>query len=289
VSVRYGYATVALPTLSLAEAAAAAAGAGFEGLECKVGEPPHARTSSARPFLVDNRTTLGLDPRDGRRAARICADAGLHLIGLTPYVATGDLETFRRVAALAQAASAPQIRLQGPRPRRDGPGYRELFDRALAFTGEAAAIAADHGTGVVVEIHQDTIFPSASLVERLVTHFDPRRVGVIYDVGNMVVEGYEDHRIGTALLGAHLRHVHLKNARFVPDPEVGGPVRVHRATWSPLDDGVVDVRAVLDHLVDVGYRGWISLEDLSSQRDPLATLRHNAGVLSALRAPGWRG
>ncbi|MEJ2863643.1 sugar phosphate isomerase/epimerase family protein [Actinomycetospora flava] len=288
-TLRWGYATVALPTLSLAEAAAAAAGAGFEGLECKVGEPPRARDSPARRFLADNRTTLDLDPRDGRRAARISADAGLHLIGLTPYVRTGDLETFRRVAALAQAASAPQIRLQGPRPHRGGPGYRELFDRALAFTGEAAAIAVDHGSSVVVEIHQDTIFPSASLAERLVAHFDPHRVGVIYDVGNMVVEGYEDHRIGIALLGAHLRHVHLKNARFAPDPATPGPVRVHRATWSPLDDGVVDVGAVLGHLVDAEYRGWVSLEDLSSERSPLATLQHNAAVLAALRAPGWRG
>jgi sugar phosphate isomerase/epimerase len=289
VTLRWGYATVALPTLSLAEAATAAARAGFEGLECKVGEPPHARTSPARHFLVDNRATLRLDAQDGRRAARICADAGLDLIGLTPYVATGDLETFRRVAGLAQAASAPQIRLQGPRPRRGGPGYRALFDRALAFTDAAAAIAADHGSSVVVEIHQDTIFPSASLVERLVAHFDPHRVGVVYDVGNMVVEGYEDHRIGTALLGAHLRHVHLKNARFARDPAAAGPVRVHRATWSPLDDGVVDVGAVLDHLVDAGYRGWVSLEDLSSERSPLATLQHNARVLSALGAPGWRG
>jgi sugar phosphate isomerase/epimerase len=169
--------------------------------------------------------------------------------------------------------------LQGARLRPGGPGYRALFAHALGFLDAAQDRAARRGVRIAVELHQNTIFPSASLAHRAVAHFDPARVGVIYDVGNLVVEGYEDRRIATELLGPYLHHVHLKNAAFSP---AGGP------RWSPLDDGAVDVAAVLGHLREIGYRGWVSLEDLSTERDPLSTLRHNAQVLAACGAPDWQ-
>ncbi|GHF83123.1 sugar phosphate isomerase/epimerase [Amycolatopsis bartoniae] len=283
---RYGYATVGLPTLDPAEAIAAAAEAGYAGLEWKVGEAPHAIGSSAETFLVGNRTTLSLDPADGRRVARLSAAAGLSVIGLSPYVRSGDLSGLDKVLAVAEASGAPQIRLQGPRFEPGGPDYHELSAHFLAFLTDAAEHAIRAGVRLVVEIHQHTLFPSASLAQRLVSQFDPTRVGVIYDVGNMVFEGYEDYRIGTALLGPYLHHVHLKNAVFRP-VDGRGPVRVHRPRWSPLDDGVVDVPGVLAYLDEIGYEGWVSLEDLSTVRDPVETLRYNASVLSACGAPGW--
>ncbi|MTD52599.1 sugar phosphate isomerase/epimerase family protein [Amycolatopsis pithecellobii] len=283
---RYGYATVGLPTLDPGEAIAEAAEAGYAGLEWKVGEAPHAMGSSAETFLVGNRTTLSLDPADGRRVARLSAAAGLSVIGLSPYVRTGDLSTLDKVLAVAEASGAPQIRLQGPRFEPGGPDYHELSARFHDFFTDAAEHASRSGVRLVLEIHQHTLFPSASLAQRLVSHFDPARVGVIYDVGNMVFEGYEDHRIGSALLGPYLHHVHLKNALFRPG-NGGDPVRVHRPMWSPLDDGVVDVPGVLRYLDEIGYDGWVSLEDLSTERDPAETLRHNARVLAACGAPGW--
>jgi len=285
--IHYSYATVALPTLTPEEAAAHAAAAGYRGLEWKVGEAPHAVGSTAETFLRGNRCTLALDPADGARAARICADAGLAVVGLGPYVQTGDLATLDRVLEVAEAAGAPQVRLQGPRPRPDGPGYRALLAHAIGFLDEAQARAAERGVRIVVEIHQNTIFPSASLAHRAVSHFDPGRVGVIYDVGNVVFEGYENHRIATELLGPYLHHVHLKNAAVSP-VDGSGPVRRHLPRWSPLDDGAVDVVGVLAHLREIGYAGWVSVEDLSTERDPLSTLRHNAQVLAACGAPDWQ-
>jgi Sugar phosphate isomerases/epimerases len=284
--IRYSYATIALPTLTPDEAVAHAAAAGYRGLEWKVGESPSAMGSSAARFLLGNRCTLAVDPADGERAAALCADAGLAVVGLAPYVQTGDLAALEQVLDVAVAAGAPQIRWQGPRPRPGGPAYRELFAQASAFLDEAEQRAARRGVRIVVELHQHTIFPSASLALRAVGHRDPAHVGVIYDVGNLVVEGYENHRIALELLGPHLHHVHLKNAAIGP-VEVAGPTRLHRPRWSPLDDGSVDVPGFLDLLAETGYAGWVSLEDLSTERDPLATLRHNAEVLSAIGAPGW--
>ncbi|BAS11974.1 xylose isomerase domain protein TIM barrel [Arthrobacter sp. Hiyo8] len=101
----------------------------------------------------------------------------------------------------------------------------------------------------------------------------------------MVYEGYEDHRIGMDLLGPYLHHVHLKNAAAFPDELRANGIQKWRNRWTPLDEGLVNVKDFLLALEAGGYNGWISLEDLSTERDPLSTLKYNAGVLNALGRP----
>ncbi len=98
-----------------------------------------------------------------------------------------------------------------------------------------------------------TLCPSASLAHRLVSYFDPETIGVIYDPGNMVHEGFEDYRIGLELLGPYLAHVHLKNAAF-SWPEGDGGVWTPR--WAPLEDGVVNLPQLFNALHAVDYAGW---------------------------------
>jgi len=45
-----------------------------------------------------------------------------------------------------------------------------------------------------------------------VSDFDLRYIGIIYDLGNMVHEGYENYKLGLELLGDYLSYVHVKNA-----------------------------------------------------------------------------
>ena len=111
--------------------------------------------------------------------------------------------------------------------------------------------------------------------------FDPAVIGVIYDAGNLVLEGYEDPRIALEILGPYLHHVHLKNAAASRGAHGWNYV------WSSLDDGLLDVAGLLGLLRDRHYRGWISLEDLSTTRDPATTLRYNAAVLRGIPAAGW--
>lgn len=111
------------------------------------------------------------------------------------------------------------------------------------------------------------------MAERLVHGLDPAAVGVIYDVGNLVVEGFEDPRVGLGVLGPYLAHVHLKNAAWrVVDGE-------WESYWAPLDAGIVDIRSFLQLLKSTGYAGWVSLEDLSTDRCCDETLAYNAHLL----------
>lgn len=283
---RYAYATVALPTLTPAQAVEQLVAAGYGGVEWKVGEAPHAMGSTAETFLVGNRCTLPLSVDAAARIHARCAAAGLSIVGLGPYLQIGDLATLRTVIEMAKAAVVPQIRLQAARMGNEGQTYQTLFGHTTEYLEEAASLVRGTGVRVVVEIHQGTIAPSASLAHRLVSKFDPADVGVIYDIGNLVFEGYEDPRIGIELLGPYLQHVHLKNAAAIRtgNPDSAGQWRY---VWSALDDGIADVPHILDVLHGAGYDGWVSLEDLSTTRDPLATLRHNAAVLMAMPSARW--
>lgn len=281
----FSYATVALPTLTPSTAVDALHRAGYRGVEWKVGRPSHARASTARDFLDDNRCTLVPGTGDIARVRELCADADLSIVGIAPYLTIGDVPALQQMIDMAAALGAPQVRVQAPRPSGDDT-YHELARRMRAYLGEAERRARDAGLRVVLEMHQMTIAPSAALALALVEPYLPEVVGVIYDVGNAVREGYEEPALALELLGPHLHHVHLKNvaARRRVDRD-GTPHWSYE--WAPLDDGLVRVARVLELLGARGYSGWVSLEDLSTERDPLATLRHNAAVLAAMPEARW--
>lgn len=280
---KYGYATIALPTLAPEEACIALAAAGFAGIEWAVGIAPHARGSSAEGFMVGNRCTLAPERVAVASAAAIARANGLEVIGLAPYVRSGDLEALEHVLDLASAAGTRQVRLQPPRrDDRRSNSARDLRADFARFLRDAVPLLRASGVSAAVELHQFTIAPSVGLALPLLDGLDPEYVGVIYDVGNLVVEGYEDDRMALELLGPHLHHVHLKNARITRSP---GSARTHR--WTPLDDGFADVGGFLRLLEEIGYEGWVSIEDLSLGSDSAAAIRANASALATVGAPGW--
>lgn len=275
---RFSVATIALPTLTPDECITEAAALGLGGIEWRV-EPkprPIPDRAPAHPYLRDNRATLALDLDAALTVGALTRAGGLEVPGLGGYIELGDIDTLRPLDAMTQAAGAKQFRLQAPRPSRTGLGYRELFPRFRAFFDDIAAVAAEFGVAAALEIHHNTICPNAALAFRVLDGFDPDHVGAIYDTGNLVFEGYENHDIALDLLGPYLALVHLKNAahlrsgdgRWTPE-------------WTPLDDGEVDVKAFLTTLEDRGYDGWVSLEDLSLSRSPVDTLRHDVALLRA--------
>ena len=72
---------------------------------------------------------------------------------------------------------------------------------------------------IAFHIHHGTIIPSASAAFRFISNFSPEYMGVIYDPGNMVFEGYENFRLGLDLLGKYIFHVHVKNAVLCPSAD----------------------------------------------------------------------
>jgi len=276
---KVGVFTVGLPDLTPEEAVSELAGAGYDGVEWRVARVPEEVRNEEPSFWGNNLCTLEPVMEEAERGRHLAEVAGLEIPGLGTYIGVGDLEATEEAMRFAKTAGAPQVRVGVSRPDGGRP-FREMLGESRAYLEEVEKLAGEHGVKALVEIHHGTICPSASLAHRLVDGLDPGRVGIIYDPGNMVHEGFEDYGMGLDLLGPYLAHVHLKNAAY-DRPEGGG---VWTARWSPLEDGVVDFGRLFEGLARVSYDGWLVIEDFSAARPTREALRHNLDFVRSLHA-----
>lgn len=275
---KVGVFTVGLPDLTPEEAVRGLKDAGYDGVEWRVTRVPEGVRSEEPSFWGNNLCTLEPTQEDASRARTLAEEAGLTVAGLGTYIEVGDLRATEEAMRFARTAGAERIRV-GVGKTGEG-SYQEMFDAAKRFLTGVEELSSVHQVKAVVEIHHGTICPSASLAHRLVSGFDHERIGVIFDPGNMVHEGFEDYGIGLELLGPYLAHVHLKNAAF-DRPDGGG---VWKPRWSPLEDGVVDFDRLFAALGNICYDGWLVVEDFSGARPSRESLRHNLKVIRDLMA-----
>jgi sugar phosphate isomerase/epimerase len=265
-----------LPRLSPAEAIDAAKAAGYDGIFWRARS---ASGSTALPIQVDGEHRCLLDPTPDAlaEARRRCEQAGLKISGLAlgaETYAVEDPAVVRRALDLAEQAGAEQLRLVGG-STGEGQPYADAYELTVRRCG--AYVKAARGRNVRVALHQHygTAVPSASLLHRVLSQFDPREIGCIYDPGNMTVEGYEDYRIGLEILGAYVADIHLKSSIYFGSGQGG----VWEREWSPLYDGLADFLRLFRALHRTPYRGWVTMSDFSPSRDDGRMLRHNRQVI----------
>ncbi len=269
--------SVSTPEWTPAEAAATLAAQGWDGIEWRMTDQDAASTPG---FWAGNRASWPLTGLEESlpQIAAITRDAGLAFSGVGGYARCDNHVDVERILAATAALGAERVRVT--MPRSDSGGYRELFAAARADLEWVAERAAFHDVKALVELHHETITPSASAAFRLVDGLDPAHVGVLHDLGNLVIEGQERFESAFELLGDYLAHVHIKNVRWVAgEPDQDGVLAWHEQ-WAPLRTGQADVRAYVAALVRHGYDGWIAVEDFSTERpldqrtaDNLAFLR----------------
>jgi sugar phosphate isomerase/epimerase len=268
---KFGVFTVMLPDLSPKEAVLCLAQAGYDGIEWRVTTNDPKRINEPPSFWGNNLCTLEPTLENADRARQFAQEAGLELINLGTYLSPNHLTAVEQAMQFAERAGAPSLRVNAASYQGD---YHAAFEQSLEFYCEVEKLAKRYEIRALVETHQNLITPSASLAHRFVSHFDPTHVGVIYDPGNMVLEGFETYLMGLQLLGPYLAHVHLKNAAFTPVAH-----GVWQPRWTPLEEGVVNFKEVLQGLLNVGYDGWLVMEDFSAARGSLEALKHNLAFI----------
>ncbi|WP_326557822.1 sugar phosphate isomerase/epimerase family protein [Micromonospora sp. NBC_01796] len=277
---RFSVFTASTPEWTPTQAANALAAQGWDGIEWRVTD----QEPSAEPgFWAGNRATWPLQGLEDHLAeiARITRSAGLDYSGLGGYVRCGERADVERMLAATAALGAGRVRVTMPAL---GTGrYPELFDATRRDLDWAAGRAAAYGVSVLVELHHRTIVASSSAAIRLVEGLDPARVGVIHDVGNLVIEGHEDYLAAFEMLGPYLAHVHVKNVAWRPVGQRPDGATEWAEDWAPLRDGQADLDAYFEALAAIGYDGWVTVEDFSTAqplaertRDNLAYLREVA-------------
>jgi sugar phosphate isomerase/epimerase len=296
-SVKLSVFTVAVPDLAPEELCEAAAAAGIDGLEWRCKETPEELRKEKPSYWGNNLCTISPNAAEEEisRFERAAAAHGRKVLALTPYLSCGDVEGTERVFRLAKRLGASMVRVGVPGYNRSR-NYNDLFEEAVAYLNEVEPLARDYGVKALLETHHVTIAPSASLAHRLVSRYNPDQIGVLYDPGNMVFEGFENYRMGMELLGPYLAHVHVKNAGWKPasdqpnTPQAEGtggaetdPLEpaVWSCGWRPVASGIVPWKQVLADLRAVGYDGWFGVEDFSGAYDTGAMLQTYAKQMKA--------
>jgi sugar phosphate isomerase/epimerase len=179
------------------------------------------------------------------------------------------------------ALGAPALRIQVP--NYDGSeSYAKLWDASRTQYEEVVGLAKRHGVKALVELHHRTIVASANAARRFLDGLDPEHVGAIHDAGNMVIEGWEQPRAAFEALGPYLAHVHMKNARWVPGEKLDDGTVKWESSFCPIPDGIADIRTVVRSLGQVGYDGWITFEDFSTEHSVEDNLVHNLAYIKAI-------
>ncbi len=249
---------------------------GAEGIEWRVAarpiSPPHPVPPRSQWYWINNHATLNLHQiqKEATWAKELCDQAGIAVACLSTYLTPDRLGEIEQVMTAAQDIDCPKIRIMAPAYHGEA-RYHQVFQMAQAQLGEAVKLAEKYHIKVITEIHHGTIIPSASAALRFVSPFPAEWVGVIYDPGNMVHEGFEQYQLGIDLLGEYLDHVHIKDAAPAYSEEQGKWI----TSWCPLGEGMVNFQELIHALRSAGYTGWLSIEDFSNHRDTECKLAYN--------------
>jgi sugar phosphate isomerase/epimerase len=276
--------TVSTPAMTPEEVAAKLGELGYDGIEWRVVD--EAPNPSGMGFWHGNRSTVPLtgfaDHVD--RLKRLAGENNLEMPVLGTYVRSND--TWEDIEAAVNAAVAlgvPKLRINVPTYDGSEP-FLPIWNKAREDYRRIADLAARNNVQALIEIHHGTICPSASATRQFVDGLDPKHVGVIHDAGNMVHEGFEHYRMGLELLGEYLSHVHIKNARWFPVKYLEDRTVVWTCDWTAVHKGIADMRALVRTLHEIGYDGWLSFEDFSTERPLEDRLRENLACMKKVMA-----
>jgi sugar phosphate isomerase/epimerase len=258
--------TVATPDLTPEQLVVAAKEAGLNGVEWRFAKVSASVSNDKPSYWGNNLCTLNpeLPEEEMLHYKRITEAQGLEIVSLTPYLNVDDLDATEHVFRNAALLGAKTIRVGVAKYDGTVP-YPELFAKTSLYLKEAERMAKQYGVKGLVETHHVTIAPSAGLAYRLVSQCDPDHIGVLYDPGNMVHEGYEHFKMGMELLGPYLAHVHVKNGAWTKIGTHEDGTAKWQSGWAPLSEGTVNFREVLDYLKSVRYEGYLGIEDFSGQ------------------------
>ncbi|MGH2558773.1 MAG: sugar phosphate isomerase/epimerase family protein [Thermomicrobiales bacterium] len=271
--------TVSLPEWTPDEAVKRLAEIGYDGVEWRIVDDAPRETPG---FWQGNRCTFPLSSfvEDAPPIRALTEAAGLAIPAIASYVQANDLENVERVMRGMKALGVSMGRIQVP--KYDGTtGYADLRDQARQDYRAVERLARDYGVKALVEIHHNTIVPSASATRLFLDGFDPDAVGAIYDPGNMVHEGHERYRLGLETLGPYLAHVHAKNTGWRQAGEREDGTSAWEAHWAPLGAGIVNLSELFGALRAIGYDEWVSVEDFTTEQPLAVRVRGNLGLMQS--------
>lgn len=278
-----GVFTVSMPEYSPKEAVEILKELGYDGVEWRVAavsKEEKKNTTYEDRYWQDNKCTLDIEKIEetAEEIKQMCAAYEISVLGLTTYLKPSEHKQIESVLKAAKIMGCGQVRVFTP-DYDETKNYEELFQKTRENVKILEALARSYKVKVVFEIHMDNIIASASAAYRLLSGCSPDYVGVIYDPGNLVYEGFENYKKSFEMLGDLIAHIHIKNGMLEPYSIDENGVQLWRRKWTPLKKGSADLRTLFRVMKEMDYKGNISLEDFSNEESTYDKLKHNLEYL----------
>ena len=172
-----------------------------------------------------------------------------------------------------------------PQMSLDAEGWRTF---AAGTTRAAQQVRDETGLRCVLHHHTGTWIETPAETARLLEMTDPDLVGLVFDTGHWSfgggdpLQGIRDH-------AERIWYVHFKDhdpavAAKSRQQEWDGPTSVGKGIFPELGQGDVDFPAVLRALQEIGYAGWIVVEQdvLPGLGAPLESAKRNRQYLRSI-------
>jgi inosose dehydratase len=243
-------------------------------------------------------------PRDAHELRAALDARGLSLpsawcgLGLFSASAEADLAHTREICELLQAVGASFVNLadQGTPQRKafagradsaeapglTGPQWDALAERVC----QAANVARSFGLQPLFHAHAGTWVETREDLEQFLRRVPDPLVKLVWDVGHALYGGVDP----VDVVRAHperIAYIHLKDvdARVLYDlrrHQLGFDDGIRRRVFVEVGRGLLDVRGLLTALRDIGYDGWLMVEQDSSWLPPTVSARASREYLRSL-------
>ena len=247
---RLSFSTLGCPDWPLPRILEVAGREGYDGVELRFleGDPVlWQRPELSGSGLAETRRRL----RDAALAIS-CVDTGSYFHHVEAAVRRRDIDEARRAMELAAELGAPGIRVFGDavQPGADLPSTRRFIADSLSELAEKAP----SGVEVWIESHGD--FAPGSATRAILDLVRGPGIGVVWDPANAFEANGEAPEEGFRVLGAAVRHVHLKDLRRSSD----ATGRRFTPTLPGTGEFAGPSVRILELLARIGYAGWVSFE-----------------------------
>ena len=211
---------------------------------------------------------VGVTDEEVEKIREMISHTGLEISGLTTYHRIGECEettkskmlsNIKRAIEIAHHLRAKFLRISGSDLNLNV-GYETQREEFREQAMQISEIAKKFGIVVTVEQHCCLLTSSAGQILDLMRGLDTSYLGIVYDPGNTLREGYERPLVQIEMLRYLIKNVHVKNARFIEGKRKDEYLP---AEPTKLDEGFLDWRLIIKHLKRIGYNGYLTLEDFA--------------------------
>lgn len=268
---------------SFEECVAHAVEIGYEAVEVRYAAPHFTQDTSA--WLIARRGDMIRDA--GLEVAQLYGFAG-RFSTLGEDECAQQLDELRREFQVARLLKTDMVKIECGGPNAFLANERH-FDNSARWIRTAAAMAADEGMRLSLEIHNGSLVEDIDSALRLWSMIGCKNVGFIHDAGNMYITGENFGAPSVERLGEKLFHVHVKDVLRVNDSgarDVFTNLTRHGEEMFalvPLGQGGADHGELFSALNERGYSGFVSTEANLSMHAMEMTL-HEYAALKKLMA-----